>query len=348
MATLTQAAITTRKIVRYSIYLIIILIIGRIVLGLVVSVFKKVFPAPPPPPTVVFGKLPKLPFPDRKDIPALTYTVQTPEGGLPQLAAQAKVYFMPSSKPDLLALDTAKQKAASLGFSTNAQAITQTLYKFSNSPIPSTLQMNIVTGIFSISYDLNADPTPLAQKPPTPEGAASIARNFLSQGALLPDDLSGQTTQEYLKVDNKRLVTAISLSEASLTKINLFRKDYDKLPSLTSNPNQANVWFILSGAQESGKQIIGVQYYYYPVDETQFATYPLKTSDIAMKDLQASKGYVANLGNNPSGSITVRRIYLAYYDSGTPMQFYQPVVVFEGDNGFVAYVPAVNATYYSE
>ncbi|SRR5258708_830325 len=348
MASLTTVAITTRKAVRYGIYLIIFLIIGRIALGILVSVIQKVFPAPPPPPTVSFSKLPKLPFPIRNDIPPLKFTIQTPEGGLPNLASQTKVYYMPQARPDLLALDNAKTKATSLGYSSSPTQTTPTLYKFTGQSSSSSLEVNIVTGTFSIGFNLNSDNSPLTGQPPTPEDAATEARGFLSQANILPDDLTGPTTQEYLKVQDKRLVSAISLSEANLTKINLFRKDYDKLPSLTSNPNQANVWFILSGAQEQNKKVIGAQYYYYPIDETQFATYPLRSSTQALKDLQSGKGYIANLGSNDNGNIVIRRIYLGYYDAGAPTQFYQPIVVFEGDNGFVAYIPAVTSAYYSE
>ncbi len=348
MASLTSVAITTRKVVRFSIYFIIFLIVGRIVLGLLIGVVQKLFPAPPPIPTVVFGKLPKLPFPEKKDLPTLSYTIETPEGALPTFANQAKVYFMPQFRPDLLALDSAKQKASALGFPNTANQLSSSLYQFNGSNNLSTLEMNIINQTFSLGYNLNSDPTPLNFKPPTPDIAGSVAKSFLTRANLLSDDLSGSVTQEYLKVQNKQLVSAISLSEANFIKINLFRKDYDKLPAVTSNPSQANVWFIISGAQDQDKQIVGAQYYYYPVDETQFATYPIKLSTDAFKDLQNGKGYIANLGQNNSGKIIIRRVYLAYYDAGLATSFYQPVVVFEGDNGFVAYVVAVTSTYYSE
>ncbi len=348
MATLTQTAIQTRKIVRYSIYFIIFLIVGRIFLGLTIGIIQKLFPAAPPPPTVQFGKLPKLPFPTNKDIPSLSYTVQTPEGGLPALASQAKVYFMPTLHPNLLALDAAKQKADSLGFSDNGKQVSSTLYQFTNPQNSGILEINIVTGIFSIGYNLNTDQTPLTSVPPTANTAAATAKNFLQQANLLPDDLTGPVTQEYLKVQNRQLLSAISQSDANLIRINLFRRDYDKLPSITVNPNQANVWFIISGSQDQGRQVIGAQFYYYPVDVTQFATYPLKTAEVALKDLQEGKGFVSNLGQNNNGKIVIRRIYLGYFDAGVQTQFYQPIIVFEGDNGFVAYVPAVTSTYYSE
>jgi len=347
MASLTSVAITTRKAVRFTIYFIIFLIIARIALGLLSSVITKLFPAPPPAPTVSFNKLPTIPFPTQSPMP-ITYTVQTAEGSIPSLATQAKVYYMPQAHSDLLALDNAKTAAAALGFTGTATQTSSTLYQFPNSDNSSTLEMNIITKTFYIGSDLNSNPNILSQIPPSANDAAATAKNFLQSGNLLPVDLTGPVTPEFLKITNKQLVSAISQSEANLIKINLFRKDYDKLPSVTQNPQTANVWFILGGNQNQGKQIVGVQYYYYPVDETQFATYPLITSDAAFKELQLGKGYIANLGNGNTNKITIRRVYLAYYDPGIPMQFYQPVVVFEGDNNFVAYVPAVTSAYYGQ
>jgi hypothetical protein len=102
----------------------------------------------------------------------------------------------------------------------------------------------------------------------------------------------------------------------------------------------ANVWFILAG----GKQILAAEYHYYPVEETKSGTYPTKTADTAWEELKDGKGYVVNLGDN-SEKVAIRKVYLAYYDAGQYVSHYQPVVVFEGDNNFFAYVPAVQNYY---
>jgi hypothetical protein len=47
------------------------------------------------------------------------------------------------------------------------------------------------------------------------------------------------------------------------------------------------------------------------------------------------------MGDNAGGTVTIRRIYLGYYDSLTPQEFLMPIVVFEGDGGFLGYVQAV-------
>jgi hypothetical protein len=348
MTSLTQVAITARKTIRYGIFLIIFLIVGKFLLDASVSIYRKIFPPPPPPPTVKFGKLTKIPFPENKETAKLTYTLETPEGGLPtDIPNQAKVYFMPKISPNLLSLDVAKEKAKALGFDSEPQQKSDTLYRFTNSTVPSNMEINIITGSFSISYDLSADRSPVSNRPPVAEIAASEFRSNLSGANVLPADLTGPTTHEFFKLSDAKLVSALSLSESDVVKVNLFRKSYDNLPSMTGNPNEANVWAIISGAQNRNQQIIGAEYHYYPVDETQFSTYPIKTPQEAFSELQSGNPFIANLGVNKDGdSLKIRRIYLAYFDPEVESDFFQPIYVFEGDNGFSAYVPAVTSDYY--
>jgi len=351
MTSLTQVAITARKIIRYGIFFIIFLLVGRILLSAGISIYRKIFPAPPPKPTLAFGKLPAISFPAPINSTNFTFTLETVEGDYPKLASQAKVFFMLKPSSNLLSLETAKARAEALGFDPNAQQVSQTVYRFPNQKAPSNLEVNIVTGAFSISYDLKADPSPINQKPPFPEIAASNARSFLSSANLLPIDLTGTVTHEFLKAENTKFVTALSQSEAKLVKINLFRKSYDNLPCLTQNARDANVWFMISGLSDKSRQIVAAEYHYFPVDETQFATYPIKTGEAAWSEFTAGKGHIAKTGNHQEGdSIKIRKIYLAYYDPGEVFDFLEPVIVFdEGtEDGFIAYIPAVTPDYYSQ
>lgn len=350
MTSLTRIAITARKIIRYGIFLIIFLIVGKFLLDAGSAVYKKAFPAPPPPPTVKYGKLTKVPFPENSPVVKLTYTLETPEGGFPtNISTQAKVYFMPKVSPNLLSLDTAKSTAQALGFGVNPQQVSDTVYLFNNPDAPTALRMNIITGTFSVSYNLAQDKSPLNNKPPIAEVAASEFRSILSSANIFPSDLTGTTNSNYLKLSNGQLVTALSLSESDVVKVNLFRKDYDNLSSVTGIPDQANVWAIVSGSGVRNQQIVAAEYHYYSVDESQFSTYPIKTPAEAFAELQANQAYIAALGLNKDGdSLKIRRMYLAYFDPGSVTEFYQPVYVFEGDNGFTAYLPAVTSNYYGQ
>jgi hypothetical protein len=326
----------------------IFLIVGKIVLDITIGIYRKIFPPPPPPPTVSFGKLPDLGFPERQGLPELSITVETPDGKLPEFPEQMKIYFMPKPSQTQLNLDEARQKASKLGFSPDGAQESEIIYRFPHQSVLSVLRVNILSGAFSITYDLPADPAVLDRVPPAPEIAVSQVRNFLSQAGLLAEDLTGPTKHEFLRAESGRFVTAIALADSDVVKVNLFRKDYEEYPSLTLNPDEGNVWFMVGGAQERDKQMIAGEYHYLAVDEEKTATYPIKTSTSALEDLIDKKGYVAKLGTNDSGKIVIRRIYLAYFDPGVPSDFFQPIVVFEGDNGFVAYVPAVVWDYYGE
>ena len=354
MTSLTQIAITARKSIRYTIYFIVFLTVGRILLTAGISLYLKVFPPGLPAPTVKFGKLTKIPFPLNPNSPKLSFTLETATGGLPtDISSQAKIFFMPKVNSNLLSLDTAKTKAVALGYEDpNPIQESDSLYKFKNPLFPSTMEMNIITGSFSISYDLTADRTPIDSRPPAAEIAASEFRSLLSDANILASDLSGPMVPSYLKLTSGKLVNVLALSEADVVKVSLFRKNYDNIPSVTADPNQSNVWAIVSGGQQKGQQMIAAQYHYYPVDESQYSTYTLITPQEAFNELQAGKEYIAQTGRYKDGdTLKIRKISLAYFDPETATNFYQPVYVFDsGDNdpanSFIGYLPAISPTYY--
>lgn len=341
MATLTEASIASRKGVRYTIYAIISFIILRGVFLTGIAIYKKVFPPAPTPATVAFGKLSKLPFPQSTK-KQLSFTVETASGEIPTFPAQSNVYFMPKVSSNLLSLDFAREKAKKLGFDSEPQQTTESLYKFTHKTAPATMEINIINGSFSISYDLNVDPTPLSVHPTQPEIAAASIKSFLGGASLYPDDLTGPVEHKFLKTQGGGFIPALSISDANLVRIDLFRKPVNDLPAVTNKPDESNVWFMVSGIRDRGKDVIAGEYHYFPVDETQVATYPIKTSDIAWQELLSGNYYPASYGTTNEGdSIKIRNIYLAYYDAGIYTEFYQPVYVFSGDKDFVGYVPAV-------
>lgn len=350
MTSLTRIAIAARRAIRYGIFLIIFLIVGKFLLDAGIGIYKKIFPPAPPTPTVKFGKLSKIPFPTNNVTAKFSYTLETPEGGLPlNIPNQAKVYFMPKRSPNLLSLDAAKTTAQGLGFDAPPSQISETVYSFQNPDFPVAMQINIITGTFSISYNLAKDKSPTESKPPIAEEAASEFRSALSGANILPDDLTGPSTSKYLKLSGGDLVTALSLSESDLVKVNLFRKNYDNFPSVTGIPDQANVWAMLSGAKNQNQLIVAAQYRYFPVDESQFSTYPIKTPSQAFSELQGGQAFIASPGVNKDGdNLKIRRVYLAYFDPDSVTDFFQPIYVFEGDNGFIAYLPAVSSNYYGQ
>jgi hypothetical protein len=300
-------------------------------------------PSPPPPPTVAFGKLPQIVFPEKLH-PELTLRLETPTGGTPNLGDRAAVLLMPQPRPKFSALDEAKATAGRLNFRNTPTEITERRYRWESSEfLPSTLEMDIINGSFILKRNWQADPTILSDKQlPGKEQVEAETKNWLRQ-VRLDDETIIQSKMEitYLTFQSGQYVKAVSLSEADFVQVNLHRPDINQLPALAEDPTKGIVQLIFSGSNEAEKRIVQAEFNYFPVNQDQSATYPIKTAGQAWRELQTRQGYIASIGNNPENIIAIRRIYLAYFDSRNPQGFLMPIIVFEGDNGFYGYVEAV-------
>lgn len=344
MTNLTTTAYWTRKGIRYGIFALIAFLILRVVWGITTSYLRKVRPPAPPPPTISFGRIPALKFPQKENLPQIAYQLETIEGTIPKLPTVGKVYFMPRPVANLLALQRAKELARKMGFLNEPAKISDRIYRFEGQNPLSALEMDIISQKFKLTYDFANDQQILIEKKlPGDEQAVAEAKSFLRQAGLLSLDLeNGGEKVSYLRYNAPELAPAISLSEADFVRVDLFRKNLDDLKVLPPNPNQSSVSSIFSGARETGKRIIKVDYAHQPVSEENYATYPFKSSATAWQELANGQGFVASLGENSQDKVTIRKVYLAYFDSDEIQDFLQPIFVFEGDKGFVGYIQAVD------
>lgn len=349
MATLTEISVVARKFLRYGLYLIIFVVIAKFALDFAIASYKKLNPPQPPKPNVAFGKLPAISFPKKEKIEISSYKLETPDGNLPTTPNQIEVYQMLSFPASIKALENAKLKARSLGFPDNGTPITDNIpsvYIFKKTNEPMSLVYNIITKVYSINYDINANPFILFGTPPSKEAAISQAVSFFSQGDGLPTDMSSRIAKtEFLKVESGKFVKALFLSEAQITKVSLFRDNFGpekNIPVVTPRYPESNVWALIA----NGGKIIAAEYHYFPIDYSIKATYPLKNSLEAWNELNEGKGFIVR--DVGSTDITIRRVYLAYYDAGKYENYFQPVFVFEGDDDFYAFVPAVKNEIYGK
>lgn len=344
MATLTETAAGTKKLIKISAIGAAIFLIFNLGLFVFNTYLKVVKPPPPPPPTVSFGKLPALIFPEKLH-PELTLRLETPSGGTPNLGDKTTVYLMPTFRSSFMALEQAKQTAKKMNFTSLPKEITERRYRWENEEfLPSVLEMDIINGSFSLKRNWQADPTILSDKQlPGKEQTVAQAKNYLRQIGLINDELN-QTRAEiiYLTFSAGQYQKAVSLSEADFVQVDLFRANIEEKQVLTPDPERGIVRIIFSGSRESEKQIIQAEYNYFPVDLEQSGTYPIKTASQAWRELQTRQGFIASIGENAGGVIAIRRIYLAYYDGESSNGFLLPIIVFEGDSGFYGYVQAVN------
>src|SRR5258708_524853 len=124
MPTLSQLTGETRTIFK----LLGVLLGAIFLIFLLIGIKNFLFPAPPPAPTVSFGKLPPLDFPPTSK--NFTYKIDTVTNSLPKLISQEKVFKMEDEKADLLALSRANDKVRQVGFSQKGTKISENVYQW--------------------------------------------------------------------------------------------------------------------------------------------------------------------------------------------------------------------------
>ena len=344
VASLTEVSYTTRKVIKYGGICLILFLVGRGLLLAGIAYWKLMNPPPPPPPTVEFGKLKPIQFP-KQEKENINYTLQLPTIDFPEFPDRAKVLVMPYKLPSFTIWDTATAEAAALGFKSSPEELTSNIYRWTKTtPVTATLTMNIVDGSFVYKYFWQENPNILGGSLPLESEAAEQVLSFIGEAKNLATDLANADYKvAYVKHTGNKLISTLSISEGDLVKVNLFRANIDGMPVVTPIPSKGIVSALLSGY--ASQRLLELEYNYFPVDYSSFATYPIKTAAQAWEELRQGKGYIAS-SSNKNNNIVVRRVYLGFYDSYEPQTYLQPIYIFSGDDDFLAYVPAIIEEWY--
>lgn len=354
--TLTKATAIGRKVVKYGGLLLITLMVARVGFNAFVAYWKATHPEPPPPPTVGFGVIsaPKFPKPEEAVKPT-SYRLETASGSLPDFPDRMTVFEMPQPETSLLADQQAKDFAKRAGFQASPQVMGSRLYRWTkNKPMQTTFDLDIVNYHFELTTDFLSRPELLVDTSfPTNFEAVNQVKSYLSSIDLVPSDVataSGEITP--LKSLGGKLSKAVSLSDADFLRIDLNRTPIDsQYRMFTNNGYQGTVAAIISGTGRGRESIVDLKYNYNRVDYYSAETYPIITAMNAWQILQAGEGYIVNtkdmVGNQvaPSDTATIRTVQLGYYDSFEEQPYLQPIYVFEGDNDFIGYVPAITPQF---
>lgn len=352
MSQLTQTAHYARKFIKFffiGLAAIIILVPASRAFR---SYWDEHHPQPPPPPNLALGKIPPLEFgPEKYPIEDFSFQLQTVDGNLPNLGTQSRIYFIPILGPKFFDEEKTRKTAAALGFTNELGKISNTRFAFSNTDTGATLKIDIINNNFEISYPWEGDLFFINTQGPGQPRALQAVKSFLGRANLWPEDVDEEKTSYiFLKYDRvkQKLVSAPSLSESQLIRVNLRRNNLDERPIMPPHPDEANMSFIVSSLS-GNRQFIFAKYIHYPIAYNRFGTYPIKSSVTAWEELNSGQGFIARLGdNNSQKPIAIRNIYLAYFDPETPQSFLQPIFVFEGLNNFLAYLPALDPSVISQ
>jgi len=345
---LTQFTYLGRQFVKFAGIILVILIVGRMFLTAFTAFWQAVHPEPPPPPTVGFGILPELKFNEQSSAnKASTYKLETATGSLPQFPDRAKVFFMPQSSLGLLADAQGRQIASKYDFIFEPQVLSSRVYRWTKSqPLESVLQLDLQTQNFKFTTDYLARPELLTNNQlPDNFEAVNQVKSMLQQVNLLAEDLataSGEVV--YKKTAGGELVDALSFSDADYLAVNLNRTPIDGQYRMYSPAGyQGSIYALLVGSLSGNDAVLHLENNYHPVDYSLVHTYPLRSVQSAWKLVQNGEAYVADKGK--SDEAVIRKVTLAYYDSFEEQEYLQPIYVFAGDDGFLAYVSAIEPAW---
>lgn len=368
MATLTETAHFFRRALVIGVLVLLGYFILNFGFGLIMNLISPAPKHPLIPVEVRFGKLPQPNLGTGNKPPkegTVTYTLETISGGFPSLPAALPVFAVTLPKVNLLVTQRAVDTAARLGFNQEAQTLTPIDYLWRQPDRQQTLKINILTGNFTLTSNLETALIFPPGKLPQSEGLALGARNWLANSRALDKSFSDNSAAVTLQkqIDNQ-LVKADGYSEAEVARVDFFREvtyNGEAYRLLTIKP-QESLLYLLFGGGRGDPYLISSTIWNYDLEKG--STYPIKPSETAWKDMRTGLGAVValtkdNLTDYPFDrmaeikTITIRDVSLAYFDEGVMQNYLQPVYVFSGQadlkNGerlsIVIYVPAVNAQW---
>jgi len=352
MASLTEISVATRK---FAVFLAITIIAFLVIRGLVrigISYYKSQNPAPQAPPDVKFSKLPSPDFGKDSTVSAgLTFTLLTIDGHPPNTTGSAKIYSMPKKLSTILSTDRAKKFAAKLGFNQEPISLNATNFFFTDAKDPlRTLKLDIVNLNFQLTYDYLKNPSlfnNISMK--SKDQVTNDIKSYLTSNALFDGTLLGGSSDLSLysyNTSTNGFDVVANISNAQAVRMDYYRPYLNNLPLVTTTFYTSPNSVIYTPTTNELSQFLSISYTFWPIAFDDSGTYPLRTGNQAWTDLTEGRGIVVSMGTNTSNNpIIIRKIYLAYYDSILPQQYLQPVFVFEGDNKFAAYVPAITSEW---
>ncbi len=352
MATLTEVSVMARKGIKYG-------IIGLVVMAMIPGAFsmlRKIIlafnPPPPPAPTVRYGKLPKLMFPEVPNFATPEYKLETITGSFPALKNTGKVYLVGVNKARLLVLDRMKARMRTVDMNPEPVQLDEKTYRFLHAKEPIDLLFDSITGGFSYKYDWTTNKAIYTSRDVLiGDQAIARAKSFLQKLGGLPIDLAkgdgknGLINVTYWAATNSAMVPAVSAYEANFVRVDLFRDNKDEMKIVTVGGNTSPVNVIMSGLPGT-LETVQANFHYSQILDDDFATYPLKSVETAWRELVSGGGFISR--RTAEKTVVVRKASLAYFEANEQQLFMQPVFVFEGDAGFVAYVQAVDPSYVTD
>lgn len=334
--TLSQTAVLTKQIITVSIITIVVSLVSFIGYKIWYAYYLASLPPVEEKPDIKFGQLPYPDFPQASvSTSNFTYSIDTSTGNLPKVGTDKgfekilKVYFVTKSYASLLSGEKSKLLAEKFDIKNPPQILSETNYLFKDNL--KTLDVDLDSGNFVYKNE-----------------ASISGRESLDDDIKLISDFETKLEilgilQEDLKKGRKH-VLKIKNNDLEFAEISLWSPSINDKPILNSQFETSDFFAKVYKSAENLENYLSINYTYYPIDLSTFATYPTKTAETAFEDLKNGKAVTILEPTKPNVSIT--SIYLAYFLSKNYSPYLIPIFVFEGPH-FVAYVSAISEEFHS-
>lgn len=342
MATLTEVTWMIRKGLVYGSIGSVLMTIFGIGIWMVIKSTTVTPPVPTPTPGLAFGTLPAVEFMNSKKKPA-SYELLLIEGKPPEATPSAKVYFIPKKAATLFSRKNALDLASSFGFTGEPQITDTTMYAYADPATGSKLTIDTPYKYFHLS---RGSVEPAAYKPTNPDTTKSLldaAYKFFSGNGVWSEDLK-ESRITFVVWTGSGFVPDTAQTRTSFVRVGYYNPSIEGFPIVTDDPQVTNVYATFGTTLGDTRDVLEAKYIYYAPDVNVSSTYPTISGQAAWDELVKGNGYIASSVSEGTKAV-IRRIYLAYFHPDRFQPYLQPVWVFEGDAGFVAYVHAIDPQY---
>lgn len=360
--TLAETINTFRNGTKFIIVGAVVLIIGRIFLG-ITDIRPTAKPTPTPTPPAQYGQIPPLSIAslDLDSSTAPIFTLDLITAVLPDKPQYANIYPIALPKLSLLAQEKATNIAKEFDFREEPELTTE-YYTWENTDEKLRIHKKSLFTYYSYDYASHPDifiPGSIFST----ESALNIALNILSARGFSGGYNKSKPQYQLLQLQNGALRQATTLRETSAIRVDFPRMPVENYPVYSENPPQDLVYVIFTGNpqnHEKAGKIIEFQYVRWSVLDDEAGLYNLKTSSSAWEELSGSHNYIVQLLAE-GGDLTLpytpmrvrefraKEVFLAYMNPTNYQEYLQPVWVFRGTATLLnnspanwqAYVPAV-------
>lgn len=339
MATLTDIAYYLRKGIIFGAIFIVLATIAGISIVATINKVQNNQPIPTPSPAALYGRLPKIQFPESAAYPT-SFDLLLIEGHPPEGTTSATIHIVPAKSPTLFSRRQAIVFAKNLGFTENPVELSTTVLQFNDAQTNSTITIDIVTNNFTLKRNV-IDVSIFENKTQTSEQQLVNAARGYFIGLKTWDETLTQSKVSYFIFEGQNLVPARNARDAQVVRVDFFRDAVSNYPVVSQKYKTSNYYVVFTSQNDRVQTVLEASFQNFPPDVNNSSTYPTISGQTAWDQLVAGQGYIAVTPLAGTEAI-VRRSYLAYYEPEVSQPYLQLVWVFEGDHDFVGYVPALS------